>query len=162
MSAPHLPQIRLYQNWLRDTRQLSFDSYDDLWRWSVTDLEAFWQSIWDYFDLQSPTPHSAVLSEANMPGAQWFPGAQFNYARQVFRHVDQAHAAGFPALLSHNEKSLAANVGAMRSAGSASSTRSVSRRRRAAWASAVVVAVSKGTRRTCLTPVPGCGMASRA
>jgi len=110
MSAPHLPQIRLYQNWLRDTRQLSFDSYDDLWRWSVTDLKAFWQSIWDYFDLQSPTPHSAVLSEANMPGAQWFPGAQFNYAGQVFRHVDQAHAAGFPALLSHNEKSLAAEI----------------------------------------------------
>ena len=47
MSAPYIPQIRLYQNWLRDTRQLSFHNYDALWRWSVTDLDAFWQSIWD-------------------------------------------------------------------------------------------------------------------
>src|SRR3989442_3771617 len=107
MSAPYIPQIRLYQNWLRETRGLSFDSYDALWRWSTTELEAFWQSIWDYFELQSPTPHSAVLVDRRMPGAQWFPGAQVNYAQQVFRHVDQAHAAGFPALVSHNEKSLA-------------------------------------------------------
>ena len=107
MTAPYIPQIRLYQEWLRNKRHLTFDSYDDLWRWSVTDLEAFWQSIWDYFELQSPTPHTAVLTEAKMPGAVWFPGAQFNYVQQVFRHVDQAHAAGFPALISHNEKSLA-------------------------------------------------------
>jgi acetoacetyl-CoA synthetase len=108
MSAPYLPQIRLYQDWLRDARGLSFDSYDALWRWSVTDLDAFWQSIWDYFELQSPTKHSAVLAANRMPGAIWFPGAQLNYAHQVFRHADKAHAAGFPAVISHNEKSLAA------------------------------------------------------
>ena len=106
-SPPFIPQIRLYTNWLRDTRGLAFDSYDALWRWSVTDLEAFWQSVWDYFELQSPTKHSAVLADKRMPGARWFAGAQFNYAQQVFRHVDKAHAAGFPALISHNEKSLA-------------------------------------------------------
>lgn len=107
MSAPYVPQIRLYQNWLRETRGLSFDTYSALWRWSVTDLDAFWQSIWDYFELRSPVPYSAALADKRMPGARWFPGAQFNYARQVFRHVDKAHAAGFPAVISHNEKSLA-------------------------------------------------------
>ena len=110
MTAPYLPQIRLYQNWLRETRGLSFDSYDALWRWSVTDLDAFWQSIWDYFDLQSPTAHTAALADNRMPGARWFPGAQVNYAQQVFRHVEAAHAAGFPALVSHNEKSLASGA----------------------------------------------------
>lgn len=109
MSAPYLPQIRLYQDWLRDNRGLVFDSYDALWQWSVNDLDAFWQSIWDYFELQSPTPHSAVLADKRMPGARWFPGVQFNYARQVFRHVDKAHVAGFPAIISHNEKSLASD-----------------------------------------------------
>jgi len=105
-TAPHLPQIRLYQNWLRDERGLSFATYHELWRWSVTELDAFWQSIWDYFDFQSPTPHTAVLANNVMPGAKWFPGAQTNYAQQVLRHVQPAHAAGFLAVISHNEKGL--------------------------------------------------------
>ncbi len=104
MPAPSIPQIRLYQDWLRDHRGLRFDSYDALWRWSTTDLAAFWQSVWDYFDLHSPTPHRAVLGQARMPSARWFEGAQFNYAEQVFRHVGPAQAAGFPALISRNER----------------------------------------------------------
>ncbi len=103
MTAPNIPQIRLYQNWLRDERGLAFDSYDALWRWSVTDLDAFWQSIWDYSHMQSPTPHTAVLVEEKMPGAVWFPGAKANYAREVLRHVEAAHAAGMPAIVSDNE-----------------------------------------------------------
>ena len=106
MHAPFVPQITLYQRWLREQRGLSFESYDALWRWSTTDLNAFWQSIWDYFDLQSPTPHRVVCDGAPMPDTQWFVGARVNYARQVLRHVDAAHAAGFPAIISHNEKSL--------------------------------------------------------
>ncbi|MDQ7746153.1 acetoacetate--CoA ligase [Hydrogenophaga pseudoflava] len=101
---PYTPQIRLYQDWLARERGLRFHSYDALWRWSTTELDAFWQSIWDCFDLRSPTPHTAVLERNVMPGAHWFPGARFNYAQQVFRHVDAAHAAGFPAVISDNEK----------------------------------------------------------
>ncbi|MEO8855947.1 MAG: acetoacetate--CoA ligase, partial [Burkholderiaceae bacterium] len=103
---PYVPQIRLYQDWLQQHRGLSFDSYDALWHWSVSDLDAFWQSIWDYFDLHSPTPYRAVLSDARMPGARWFEGAQINYAHQVLRHADAAHAAGLAAVISHNERSL--------------------------------------------------------
>ncbi len=102
--APYVPQIRLYQNWLRDQRGLSFDRYNDLWRWSVTELDAFWQSVWDYFELESPTPHTAVLSHNVMPGAVWFAGAKANYAHQVLRHVQPAHEAGFPAVICRNEK----------------------------------------------------------
>ena len=100
---PYIPQIRLYQDWLARERGLTFASYDALWRWSVTDLEAFWQSIWDYFEVYSPTPHSAALAEYRMPGAVWFPGAQVNYAQQVLRHVQAAHAAGLSAIISENE-----------------------------------------------------------
>lgn len=103
-TPPFIPQIRLYQDWLRDQRGLQFDSYDALWRWSTTELDAFWQSVWDYFKLESPTPHTAVLGQNTMPGALWFPGAQVNYARQALRHVDAAHAAGLPAIISRNEK----------------------------------------------------------
>ncbi|MBO9514140.1 MAG: acetoacetate--CoA ligase [Variovorax sp.] len=102
-SAPFIPQIRLYQDWLRETRGLSFDSYDALWRWSTTDLPAFWQSVWDFFGMHSPTPHGSVVADTRMPGTTWFPGAQVNYAREVFRHVDAAEAAGMPAIVAENE-----------------------------------------------------------
>jgi acetoacetyl-CoA synthetase len=42
---PYLPQITLYRRWLNEKRGLSFDSYDALWQWSTSDLDAFWQSI---------------------------------------------------------------------------------------------------------------------
>ena len=102
--APYIPQISLYQDWLRANRGLSFATYRDLWNWSITDLDAYWQSVWDYFGMQSPTPHTAVLAKNVMPGAEWFPGAQANYAQQVFRHVVAADGAGFAAIISRNEQ----------------------------------------------------------
>ena len=93
-SPPFVPQIRLYQQWLAQHRGLHFDDYQAMWQWSVTHLEDFWQSAWDYLNLQSPTPHTSVLERNVMPGARWFVGAQVNYAQQVLRHVDAAHAAG--------------------------------------------------------------------
>src|SRR3954470_2788575 len=101
-TPPGIPQIRLYQDWLQRERGLAFDSYDALWRWSVQDLDAFWASIWDCFGIASPTPYRAVLGDARMPGSPWFPGAQVNYAQQVFRHVQAADAAGLAAVISRN------------------------------------------------------------
>jgi acetoacetyl-CoA synthetase len=103
MTAPFVPQIALYRQWLADRRGLKFSSFEEMRQWSVRDLDAYWQSIWDYFDIQSPTPHSAVLAQRKMPGAVWFPGATVNYARQVLRHVKAADAAGMPAIVSAGE-----------------------------------------------------------
>jgi acetoacetyl-CoA synthetase len=103
LAPPFVPRLRLYQQWLAQQRGLRFDDYDALWRWSTTDLPAFWQSIWDYFEMHSPTAHSAVLSGGTMPHVKWFEGAQVNYARQVLRHVAPAHAAGMLAIISDDE-----------------------------------------------------------
>ncbi|CAG1018346.1 acetoacetyl-CoA synthetase [Burkholderiaceae bacterium] len=107
MTLPE-PRILHFTRWLARERGLQFDptnheGYDALWRWSVSDLPAFWSALWDYFELQSPTPYRAVLDEEVMPGARWFDGAQLNYAQQVFRHADAAHAAGHPAIVFQNE-----------------------------------------------------------
>jgi acetoacetyl-CoA synthetase len=106
--STHEPQILRYTRWLGETRGLDFDptsheGYDRLWRWSCADLTAFWQSIWDYFEIASPTPHTSVIVDETMPGTVWFPGAQVNYAQQVFRHADAAHAAGHPAIVFRDE-----------------------------------------------------------
>ena len=103
MTAPYIPQMARYRRWLEEQRGFTFADYEQMRQWSVREIDAFWQSIWDYFDLQSPTPHSAVLAQRRMPGAVWFPGAQVNYARQVLRHVEAADAAGMPAIVSSGE-----------------------------------------------------------
>jgi acetoacetyl-CoA synthetase len=98
------PRMAQYQRWLQDRHGLAFADYDALWRWSTSELHTFWASVWAYFDIQSPTPWRTVLEAPVMPGAVWFPGAQLNYAQQVLRHVDAAHAAGHPAIVFQNER----------------------------------------------------------
>jgi acetoacetyl-CoA synthetase len=77
--------IAAFMRWLRTERGLDFADYDSLWQWSVTDLEAFWGAIWDYFGVQASTPPTKVLDRRAMPGAQWFPGARLNYAEHWLR-----------------------------------------------------------------------------
>ena len=84
-----------YMDWLRDVRQLSFDAYDDLWRWSVTDLEAFWGSVWEFFDVRASEPYERVLASRAMPGVRWFPGVWLNYAEQALRWRDDRPAVVF-------------------------------------------------------------------
>ncbi len=55
----------------RYMRERGFDSYEDLWRWSVTDLDGFWGSIWDFFGVQGV--YDRVLGSRQMPGAEWLP-----------------------------------------------------------------------------------------
>ncbi len=95
--------MQLFREWLKRERDLPFTCYQAMWEWSTSDLAGFWGSIWDYHDVRSPTPFSAVLDEETMPGAKWFDGAKVNYARQVFDHVEAAHARGLPAIVEENE-----------------------------------------------------------
>ncbi|MGZ6707669.1 MAG: acetoacetate--CoA ligase [Solirubrobacteraceae bacterium] len=67
--------------------------YDELWQWSVDDLDGFWASIWEHFDVQAAEPYERVLGDRTMPGAQWFPGARLSYAEHLFRGKDDAAVA---------------------------------------------------------------------
>jgi acetoacetyl-CoA synthetase len=70
-----------------------FASYDELWRWSVEDVEAFWASLWDWFEIDASVPYERVLGRREMPGAEWFPGARLSYVEHMFRgHADDAVA----------------------------------------------------------------------
>jgi acetoacetyl-CoA synthetase len=80
--------LTAYMRWLAAERGLSFDGYADLWQWSVDDIEAFWASIWDYFDVEAERPYKRVLGRHEMPGAEWFPGARLSYAEHIFRGRD--------------------------------------------------------------------------
>ena len=72
-----------YMRWLAEHKQLQFHDYDELWRWSTTEIEAFWASLWEFFEVRASVPYDTVLTERAMPGAQWFTGARLNYAEHI-------------------------------------------------------------------------------
>jgi acetoacetyl-CoA synthetase len=80
-------RLTQYTRWL----DRGFDGYHDLWRWSVEDLEQFWGSLWEYFEM--PGGHDGVLASREMPGAEWFPGVELNYAERLFREARPAETA---------------------------------------------------------------------
>jgi acetoacetyl-CoA synthetase len=76
-------QIGRFLDWLERERGVVLRDYDELFRWSVDELEAFWAAIWDFFGVRAHTPYERVLSERALPGARWFPGATLNYAEHA-------------------------------------------------------------------------------
>jgi len=78
-------RIGRYLAWLEDERGLRFDGYDALLRWSIDDLDGFWRSIWDHFDVRSDGDPGPALAEDRMPGARWFPAARLNWAERCLR-----------------------------------------------------------------------------
>ncbi|MCW2823424.1 MAG: acetoacetate--CoA ligase [Aeromicrobium sp.] len=63
----------------------TFDGYADLWQWSVDEPDAFWQAIWQDFDIPSDGSPSPALADDAMPGAAWFPDVRLNYAEAMLR-----------------------------------------------------------------------------
>jgi acetoacetyl-CoA synthetase len=79
--------------WLEAERGRRFDGYADLWRWSVEELETFWDAVWQFYGLHSSTPVRAPLADRRMPGARWFEGATLNYAQHVLERAPKDHPA---------------------------------------------------------------------
>jgi acetoacetyl-CoA synthetase len=82
-----------FMRWLAAERGLDFATYDELWQWSVDDLEAFWSAIWDFFGVQADGEYERALGSREMPGAEWFAGARLNYAEHVFADKDDDEIA---------------------------------------------------------------------
>lgn len=77
-------QLWKFQKWLKDHHQLEFSNYQDMWKWSVTELEQFWGAVWEFTGVVSTSPYEKVLVEEKMPGAEWFKGAKLNFAENIF------------------------------------------------------------------------------
>ncbi|WP_330216456.1 acetoacetate--CoA ligase [Pseudomonas sp. AM8] len=78
--------ISRYMSWLSTHRGHDFDSYSDLWKWSIADPDAFWQSIWDHFDLIYDGQINEVRTADPMPKTRWFTGTRLNYAEHILRN----------------------------------------------------------------------------
>jgi acetoacetyl-CoA synthetase len=77
-----------FMRWLERESGRTFNSYDELWRWSVEQVGPFWQAVVRYFDVQLVGPTEPVLV-GKLPEAHWFPHATVNYAEHLLRRRDQ-------------------------------------------------------------------------
>ena len=74
----------------------AFKSYDDLYRWSVSDIPAFWSAMWDYEEVIYSRPYTEVVDDVHrLPGARWFEGARLNFAENLLRCRDDRIALSF-------------------------------------------------------------------
>ncbi|MBA2693407.1 MAG: acetoacetate--CoA ligase [Rubrobacter sp.] len=94
-------RIAAYMRWLEEEKGHSFGDYGSLWEWSATDLEGFWESVWEYCDVSASKPYERVIGKRGMPGAEWFPGAELNYAENILKNA--AERPDEPALMSRSE-----------------------------------------------------------
>jgi acetoacetyl-CoA synthetase len=67
-------------------RERGFSTYDELWRWSVEDLDGFWGALWEWFEVEG-SRGERVLGRREMPGPEWFPGTELSYAHHMFRRA---------------------------------------------------------------------------
>jgi acetoacetyl-CoA synthetase len=85
--------LAAYERWLHDSRGLTFGSYEDMWRWSVAEIDEFWRTIVEYFEVRFGAGGETVLDDGRMPGTQWFPGTTVSYPEHIFRGRDDDEVA---------------------------------------------------------------------
>ena len=89
-----------YTSWLAQEKNLHFNDYPSLWKWSTDHIADFWESLWEYFKIEHHTPYKQVLSGTQMPDFEWFEGATLNYAEHIFRQKTDAR----PAIIFQSER----------------------------------------------------------
>lgn len=78
-----------FTRWAAGDQGREFNEYNDLWRWSVEEIEEFWDAIVRYSGFPFHTRGEVVLTERKMPGASWFPGSTLNFADLILRHASE-------------------------------------------------------------------------
>ena len=81
-------RLTQYMRMVNEQYGHSFESFDDLYRWSVDHVDEFWQSIWNLSGIVHSKPYTTILSGTEMFGTKWFRGARLNFAQNQLRYRD--------------------------------------------------------------------------
>jgi acetoacetyl-CoA synthetase len=86
-------ELARFMRWAGERHGRAFAGYEELWRWSVEEIEAFWADIWEFCGVRASKPYERVLGARAMPGASWFEGAELNYAENLLAGRDHGTLA---------------------------------------------------------------------
>ena len=82
-----------FMGWLDRHRGIQIATWNDLWEWSVRELDAFWRAVWDYYGVTAARGPDEIVSTDAMPRTRWFRGAQLNYAQNVLARAPRNRPA---------------------------------------------------------------------
>jgi acetoacetyl-CoA synthetase len=84
----HHSNMSAFMRYAEQITKKSISNYNELYNWSVTDIEEFWKSIWIIAGIIHSKKYDRILSDRKMPGAKWFEGAEFNFAENLLKFRD--------------------------------------------------------------------------
>jgi acetoacetyl-CoA synthetase len=85
--------ITRFMKFVNERHGFEFDSYDQLYKWSVENISEFWEDVWDFGEVMASRGYDVVVDDlGKFPGARWFVGARLNFAENLLRFRD-AHLA---------------------------------------------------------------------
>lgn len=85
--------IQDYFIWLEENYSYSFEDYNELWDWSISANNEFWESIIEYYKVLYTGKYDKVISGEAMPKLSWFKGIKLSYAEHVFRNYNDDNPA---------------------------------------------------------------------
>ncbi len=77
------PLVAAFGAFVAERHGVAVASYDDLWRWSVGDVDAFWAAVWDFFGVEADGEPRPVRTGVDMVETRWFPAASLNWAEHA-------------------------------------------------------------------------------
>lgn len=88
--------ITRFMKFVNERHGSEFDSYDQLYEWSIENISEFWEAMWDFEEVKASRGYDVVVDDlGKFPGARWFVGARLNFAENLLRFRDARAAFVF-------------------------------------------------------------------
>ncbi len=88
--------LTTFREYVNKEKGLNLKTYDELYRWSVTDSPAFWEAMWKFGGIKASQPYQDIVTNfEGMLGCRWFVGAKLNFAENLLRYRDERTALIF-------------------------------------------------------------------
>ena len=84
----HHSNMSAFMRYAEEILNKPISNYNDLYNWSVTEIEEFWKSVWITAGVIHSKKYNAVLSGEKMTGVKWFAGAELNFAENLLKFRD--------------------------------------------------------------------------
>lgn len=85
-------EMTFFTNWLSRKTGINFPDYKSLHKWSIENIEEFWESFMEFTGILYSDTYQQILDKRTMPGTRWFSGIQLNFAENILARGFQGTA----------------------------------------------------------------------